>query len=552
MARGVPDEEVAEPRVMPEDLPRKVVPYMEEPPNLLAGLEGAADATVKKYNADAATWAGDQLSQFRVQATQQLQQAKDNAPAGDPGDFAQNFKAQLDRSAAPLLQQALLQHAEGNPAARMLSKGLQEFSDTLLVENRQWEAEQRTSSRQDSIMSNVQSQAAVVESHPELRQSVGESLMQQVGSMGGNPANRLKFARAVDEQLSLAAANGLTRQDPRGALQALNDPEHAPAKFAPVVSNLDDAKREAIRAKANEHLGDQVYDALAGNNFHAAQTALFRSADLMDPKQIDRLQGSINAAQEHQMVMADKAQHDASDALLKNAIQMSEQGQLTDQWIEKNHRIWTPQAYEYAKALVSGKKVDTDLPTYLGLLDRKSSGEDVREEAMTAASHGLLDKADATKLMEGGGDAPPPLYKRGHDYIQTAGQVSQLEPDPAKTQTLANMQNDWSDLYRQNEGEWAKDPAKGEAAYRQLVARYQLVPAEKNMLTLPVPRYFQGTRLAPDLSGSAAATFKAFQNKEIDQDEFNRQAYLLSQWQHAQEIAQQRKAAAAQQQQAKP
>jgi hypothetical protein len=62
------DEEVAEPRVMPDDMPRKTVPYMEEPPNVVGGFAAAADATARKYTADSTTWAGDQLAQFRVQA----------------------------------------------------------------------------------------------------------------------------------------------------------------------------------------------------------------------------------------------------------------------------------------------------------------------------------------------------------------------------------------------------------------------------------------------------------------------------------------------------
>jgi hypothetical protein len=349
----------------------------------------------------------------------------------------------------------------------------------------------------------------------------------------------------MDGQISLAAANGLTRQDPRGALQALNDPEHASANLSEVISHLNDAQREAVRAKANEHLSDGVYSALETGSFRQAQAALLKNADLMDPKSFDRLQQSINAAQEHAVVMADKAQADTSKRLLTDMIYRSTQGTLTQQYVNSVRNNLEPTAYEYGLKLASGKEATTDVPTYLGLLNRQTHGEDVREAAMSAAAQGLLDKQDAAKLLEASGKEMPEFYKRGHDYIQTAGQVSQLEPDPAKAQTLANMQNDWINEVKQHEQEFSQDPAKAEAAYRGIVSRYQLVKADQNLLTLPVPRYLSGTRIQPDIQASKQATVKALQSGEIDESEFNKQAFLLEQWQHALEVTQARKAAAA-------
>ena len=312
-----------------------------------------------------------------------------------------------------------------------------------------------------------------------------------------------------------------------------------------MLSGLSAPQQESLRAKANEHLSDGVYSALETGSFKQAQVQLLKNADLMDPKQFDRLQQGINSAQEHQIMMADKAQADASKRTLTDIIYRSTQpGGVSAAYVNSKRFQLEPAAYELSLKLASGKEAITDAPTYLALLNRQSHGEDVRDDTMHAAAQGLLDKQDAGKLLESSGKEMPEFYKRGHDYIATAGQVSQLEPDPAKTQTLANMQNDWFNDVKQHP-EWAQDPAKAEADFRGIVSRYQLVKADQNLLTLPVPHYFQGTRIQPDIQASKQATVKALENQEIDENEFNKQAFLLQQWQHALEITQARKAAAA-------
>ena len=477
MARGEPGEETYEPRVQPEDLPRKIVPRMEAAP-IGAAFAQATEATEQKYKADSAIWAGDEVAQFRTQAITGLQAAKDNAPPGDMTGFTQRYLQDFDKQAAPLLEQS-----SANPVTRQIvTHGLNNLRDTLYEHTVQWEAEQNDAYRVDAVQKHVASQTALVEAHPELASQVGSTLMDEINSIPGGNARRLPLARYMDSQLTLAAANGLTRQDPRGALEALNDPEHADPKLASVVVGLNDAQREAVRSKANEHLSDGVYAALSGGHIGAANAVLNQNADLMDAKTHDSLQRAINAQQEHQIVMADKAQADTSKRLLTDMIYRSTQGTLTPAYVNSMRNSLEPAAYEYGLKLASGKEATTDSHTYLDLLNRQSRGEDVRGEAMVAASQGLLDKADAGRLIEGSAKEVPSLYKRGHDYIQTAGQVSQLEPDPAKTQTLANMQNDWNDAFQQHQQEWEKDPAKAEVEFKSIVSRYQLVKADQNLI----------------------------------------------------------------------
>jgi hypothetical protein len=537
MPRGQPDEATYEPTVQPEDLPRKIIPRANEV-SAFPSFGGAIDAVSRKYQADSATWAADQLTQFREKALLSLQSAKDAQPADqDPSNFTSNYFKSFDAQAAPLVSKA---QGSNSFAGAIVSRGVQQFRDTLQDHVLQYQAQASVDYRADAFDNHVKTAAAQVEAMPALASQTGATLTDEANAIGGDPKARLLRMRQMDAQISQAAANGLTRQDPRGALQALNDPQNASPKFASVITNLNDAQREAVRNKANEHLGDQVYESLASGHLRDAQVNLLKNADLMDPKTYERLQNAINTQQEHSITIADKAKRDASDGLLKDAILMQQKGTLTDQWIEKYHNVWEPSAYEYSKKLLAGKEAITDAPTYLSLLNRQSQGEDVRNDTMHAAASGLLDKADAAKLIEGSVKENN-WIKQGHDFIQTAGQVSMLEPDPAKAQTLANMQSDWINLARAHP-EWANDPGKAEAGYRSIVKKYQLVAEDKTRFTLDYPPYFPGTRMQPDVPGMKQSTFDALQNKEITQDEFNRRAALIQQWQNLLQADAQRKA----------
>jgi hypothetical protein len=310
------------------------------------------------------------------------------------------------------------------------------------------------------------------------------------------------------------------------------------------LSSLTDGQREAVRTKANEHLGDAVYSALESGSFRQAQVALLKNADVMDPKSFDRLQQSINSTQEHQNSMADKALADTSKRLTTDMIYRSTQGNLTAQYVNSLRHSLEPAAYEYGLKLASGAEAKTDAPTYLALLNRQSRGEDVREDVMHAASQNLLDKSDAGRLIESSGKETPTYVKQGHDYIQTAGQLSQSQPDPAKAQTLANMQQDWQNMVRDHP-EFAKDPAAAEAGSRGIVRRYQLVEADKSRFTLDYPPYFPGTRMEPDIPGMKQSVFNDLQSKKITQDEFNRRALLIQQWQNVVQAEAQRNSARA-------
>jgi hypothetical protein len=309
MARGAPGEEGYTPQVSAEDLPRKVVPRMEPVP-VGQAFEQAADASNRKYNADSATYAGDELTKAHLQAVQDFETAQRNAPEGDQTGFTQKYLANFDKKYQPLIDTV-----GGNPLAKqMVQNGLGNLRATLQNESMRWEAKQNVDYDKTSIFNNVKASLAMVEAHPGLGVQIGQQTDDQITHMRvDQPSDRDAMRKAVFPQIALAEANGLTRQDPRGALQALNDPEHAPAGFKPVVTGLTDAQRETVRAKANDELTKPIYTQLEDNDFAGAQKNLYAQRDLMDPKTVYQMQNIIDAkskekANENKQDIADRYQ----------------------------------------------------------------------------------------------------------------------------------------------------------------------------------------------------------------------------------------------------
>src|SRR5208282_437205 len=320
---------------------------------------------------------------------------------------------------------------------------------------------------------------------------VGATLTDQANAIGGDPSARLAKMKAMHDTLTMAAANGVTRQDPRGMLLALKDPDNAPANLKPVISDLSDAQREAVRAKANEHMGDAVYTALENNQFRQAQLMLNKNEDILDPKAAETLQRTINGQVEMQRSMADRAQKDSSDSLLKNAILMQKDGQLTPSWIEKYHNTWEPQAYEYAYKLLSGKEAQTDPHVYAPLLQRSLEGEDVTKEAEAAFYAGQLKQEDYSKIVEKSDLPRGNFVKNGSSYIEQALKPSPLLYKPDAALDYANAMDDYHS--------WLKDNPKatsdqGTKEARNIAQNYAFVQADKAVTFGPVPMHLVGTR----------------------------------------------------------
>jgi hypothetical protein len=331
MARGQPEgEQGYTPEVSAEDLPRKMVPEIRELP-IAGALQHAGNeisSTIdNKYRADSVTYAGEQLSKFTADQTNKLDAAKSAVPAGqDPGDFAGKYMAQYQKDSGALLEQA-----SANPIARaILQKSIMEMGDRLFQHTKEWESGQRVAYRQDNFQNYVKTQSDALQAHPELLDTFGSAGSDMANAIGGDPKQRLILMRQMHEQFSASASQGLARQDPVGTLHALNNPENAPAGFS-ALEGLTEGQREAIRAKANEHLTEPIYASLEKDDTRSATAYLNRTRDIMDPKTSWEMSRRIDAQvkekeNEQKQDIADRYQDSlkAAEFGLKNPVNVTQ------------------------------------------------------------------------------------------------------------------------------------------------------------------------------------------------------------------------------------
>jgi hypothetical protein len=328
MARGSPGEEVYTPEVPAEDLPRKIVPRMETAP-VGEAFESAVQSSQAKLQADSATWAGDTLAQFRQKAVGDLETMKQNAPAGDPGDFTPKYLGQFDKNAQAL---ASVPFTQTNPIAQsMLERGIGQLRDTLAQHTMEWEATQRKASQIDSIQQNLDGQLPLVRSHPELADQVGSTLNDQIQSTIAEPADKLRMLRSMDTKLTREAALGKVDQNPGGVYQQLQ----MDSPTDPVLSRLTDPQtRQEVMDAASHGMLKQFADS-ALNAYRSGGPAAGRAAYAgVDDLTVDR----------------DPVKNDAFKDQVRSEIQ-KQRGEL----IAENQQKYAPQVMALEESLKGGE-----------------------------------------------------------------------------------------------------------------------------------------------------------------------------------------------------
>jgi hypothetical protein len=268
---------------------RKLTPEMR-PGNIGANLENVgnqwANAVDTKNRADGSVYAANQMADLRTRTAAHLVNAKQNA-AEDGNGFTQTVLDQYDKDAGTLLDAA-----KNNPyATKSLSAGLTQFRSQVADHAINWESQAGVQYRGNSLLKNIDSLAPVVEADPSQWQSAGNEQMHAIQNSNLPPEQRILLGRKLDETLSVAAANGLARQNPRGVIEGLNDPANA----HPAIAKLTDAQREQLRLKANDNLSKPVYDSLTDGDTRGAQANLEGVRDIIDPKNAFVLQRTIDA-----------------------------------------------------------------------------------------------------------------------------------------------------------------------------------------------------------------------------------------------------------------
>jgi hypothetical protein len=391
----------------------------------------AGAAIQQKAQADAATWASNQLTDFRVQTEQAFNQARAKAP-DDAQGFTDGVLADFDQRAGTLTAAA-----RSNPLARdYLSNALPQLRAQVQENAMRWEAGQRTAFRTQSVVDNSSKLASLVQSDPSQLTSSAAQLTGQINALGLDPDQRVQLRNQVGGQLATAAAQGAAVQDPLGTLTKLGDPSDTS------FPGLNPQQRVAVQSYARAQLVDQqatsISQVYANGGFQAGAAALggLDSNKALSPDVVDEIRAKTNS--------------------------------LVEQLRDQRRQQFAPQLSQLEESIASGKAGDTErgaawqlfqngaldpgqLAGTLSSIDRseiKTAGDTVAiaavEKAYTSGTpldpkdSGARDAADqyfTTKLAAG-------LQPGSAGYANAAVQLARktgIVPDSAISWARANL-----------------------------------------------------------------------------------------------------------------
>lgn len=446
---------------------------------------------------DATVYVSGALSQAQSEWTQHLQDAQTAAGPGAP-----NFTPQLMQQYGEYVQKAV-KNAPNGLAGMMLGEHLNDYGQELQRRALAFEAQARQDHFLTTAQQSVDAAGTELQNDPSVYTRRLAERLDLIGQMPLDPQDREKLEQYTKENLARYATEGDIARDPFGASAALTSANPK----EPYIADLSPALREELIGKASEAFHQRVADA----------------------ERVDEL--------------TKQQDEERAEGIVKQGIMLSQKGQLSAQWVTQHAALLKPSELASLYSMAAGKEATTDLHTYSSLLDSVHAGQDAGEDIEAAFHNGLLSKEDYTRLSDANAAEHPSWFKRGDEYIRTSLQVSQLEPDPAKAQTLANARDDWQNWVTENP---KATPQQAASAYHDIVRRYQLVQGNQAMLTLPVPEHFIGSRAAPNIGASKQSLFDAFQHGQINRQQFDREAAVLAQWEQALAFAKQRAAAQAQ------
>lgn len=484
MPKGTPDEGIYQPEVNAQDvLPRKIIPHLS-PVSTAQGFEALGETLNRKVQADAHTYAGNQLADLHLRMTQAMEDAKANAAPGAQG-YTKTILDTFDQQSADLMKAAGANGLVRQAMAPGLATLRAQFGDQAIA----YEAQEGVNYRLSSIKDNTDKLATIVGAKPDqFELTMGQLLTQINGS--GLPANiRLEAAHQAQSTLAKAAIDARALSDPYHTMTALMKPDAADA----AVMALKPEEREAALGHADALLHQRVADA-------------------------ERVQ----AQQE-------KAERENAAAALTGLIVKAQTTGITMQDVLAKAPLFRhePSALEGALNLVGGKAVTTDPVVYADLLHRAVQGQDVYDDAVHHFGKDL-DKSDFAELVKMGDKGMPSPIREGVEFINNAmkpGVADKYNPvvNLSHANAMAAMQN-WGVAHPNATREEAMAQA------RSVVSTYALVDLSKSKAALPMEPWMIGGRSNMNVDGSAAAVLQAETSGQISHEEAKRRMGLVHDW----------------------
>lgn len=482
MADKVPIGEY-EPRVPVEEGLRRVVPERSGA-SVGPAFEDLGRATEQVAQSDAANYASTTLSKAQAEWTQHLFDRQQSAAPGAPGftpAFMQDYGKYADQAA---------KDAPTGLAGHVLSHGLQELGSQLNQKAMLFEAGERQKNNVDVANLSIDSAGNELMHDPTVfEQRLGQRTA-LIGQMNLDPNVKQQLAVHASESMAKFATLGDIQRDPYKAMLELSstNPANTYTKLLPPEMKVQ------LLAHADEQLHQRVSDN-------------------------ERIES-----------MADKKERqNASQALTSLIVQSQSPQGVTMADVLKKAPLFShdPAGLQAAISIATGKSVETDVHTYLPLLQSAIAGQDVSEEVMREAGRSLS-KEDAGRLLQIGDKGLPTAAKQGAATVDGAfHQDFVTKYDDAFNRRHMNALNDYYEWVRQNP---TASPAAAVDQANQIATSYSMAHLSEFVTKAPRPTFAVGNgfQMNPDLT--AVATAQAEVTHKISHDEAVKQMALIAQW----------------------
>lgn len=482
MADKVPIGEY-EPRVPVEEGLRRIVPERSGA-SVGPALEDLGRATEQVAQSDAANYASTTLSKAQADWTQHLIDRQQSAAPGAPG-FTPGFMADYGKYADQAAKDA-----PTGLAGHVLSHGLQELGSQLNQKAMLFEAGERQKNNVDVANQSIDSAGNELMHDPTVfEQRLGQRTT-LIGQMNLDPNVKEQLQQHASESMAKFATMGDIQRDPYKAMLELSstDPGNTYTKLLP----------PEMKVQLLAHADEQLHQRVADNE---------RIEAMADKKERQNATGALSSL----IVQSQSAQGVTMADVMKKAPLFSHD----------------PSGLEAAMRIASGKEVETDVHTYLPLLQSAIAGQDVSEEVLRDAGRSLS-KEDATRLLQLGDKGLPTAAKQGAATVDGAfHQDFVTKYDDAFNRRHMNALNDYYEWVRQNP---TASPAAAVDQANKIATSYSMAHLAEFQAKTALPTFAVGGRFQMNPDATEAATVQAEAQHKISHDEAMKQAALIQQW----------------------
>lgn len=481
-ARPVPIGEIT-PTVPVEEGLRRVIPERSGA-SIGSAVSDLGNATARVAQSEGANYAAQALGDAQQKWTQELVQRQQSAPAGAP-----NFAGGVMQDYTKYVQDTV-KGAPNGEAGNFLQQRLNAFGTQLFEKSAIFEAQQRQDHNVSVAQQSIDSAGSELMTSPENFTTRLAERRELIGAMNMDGNVREKLVDQATQSMARAATLGAITKDPYTAINELQSP--TPQNLYTKV--LDPAMRQQLIAHADEMLHQRVSDA-------------------------ERIE-AIQDKQERQ---------NASAALSSLIVQSQSPAGLSMADVLKKAPLFShdPAALESAISLASGKSVETDVHTYLPLLQRAISGQDVSDDVMLHAGRDLS-KEDSARLLTMGDKGLPTAAKQGADTVNGMFRQGVLDKyDEAFERRHMNAMNDFYTWARVNQN---ASPQEAVAQANSIATSYSMAHLSEFVMKSPKPMFAVGSGFQMNPDATAAATAQAEVAHQISHDVAVKQMALISQW----------------------